>query len=132
MTHSRRDAIGKNGRMVCFRRVIAALVVIVAALGPAASAHQLAGVGTGSVVGIVRDAGGLPVPEVGVTISGLALMTPRKMTTRADGEYRVVSLPPGDYLLTFVAPGFANLERQAHVSLGFTLTIDVTLTVAPH
>jgi hypothetical protein len=113
------------------RRVIAALVLIVAAWGPAASASQLAGVGTGSVVGVVRDAAGLRVPGVGVTVSGLALMTPRKMTTRADGEYRFASLPPGDYVLTFVFPGFESLERQAHVSLGFTLTIDVTLTVAP-
>ena len=113
------------------RRVIAALVVIAAAWGPAASASQLAGVGTGSVVGVVRDAAGLRVPGVGITISGLALMTPRKMTTRADGEYRFASLPPGDYVLTFVSPGFESLERQAHVSLGFTLTIDVTLTVAP-
>jgi carboxypeptidase family protein/TonB-dependent receptor-like protein len=113
------------------RRVIAALVVIAAAWGPAASASQLAGVGTGSVVGIVKDAAGLRVPAVGVTISGLALMTPRKMTTQADGEYRFVSLPPGDYVLTFVSPGFESLERQAHVSLGFTLTVDVTLTVAP-
>jgi hypothetical protein len=117
--------------MMRFSRVIAALVVIVAARGPAASASQLAGAGTGSIVGIVRDAEGLGMPGVGVTISGLALMTPRKMTTRAGGEYRFASLPPGDYVLTFVSTGFANLERQAHVGLGFTLTIDVMLTVAP-
>ncbi len=113
-------------------RVIAALVVIAVASSSAASGSQLAGAGTGSVVGIVRDAGGLQVPEVRVTISGPALMTPRNMTTRADGEYRFVSLPPGDYVLTFVAPGFESLKRQAHVSLGFTLTIDVRLTVASH
>ena len=86
------------------RRLVAALVVSAAAWGPAASASQLAGVGTGSVAGVVRDAAGLPVPGVGVTISGLALMTPRKMSTRADGEYRFASLPPGDYVLTFVSP----------------------------
>src|SRR5918992_2545658 len=111
-------------------RVIVALVVIAAAWEPAASASQLAGVGTGSVVGVVRDAAGLQVPGVGVTISGLALMTPRKTTTLTDGEYRFASLPPGDYVLTFVSPGFDSLERQIHVSLGFTLTLDVALTVA--
>jgi hypothetical protein len=113
------------------RGVIGALVVIGAAWIPAVSAAQLAGVGTGSVVGVVTDAGGLRVPGVGVTISGLALMTPRKMTTRADGEYRFASLPPGDYVLTFVSLGFESFERHVHVGLGFTLTIDVTLTVAP-
>jgi hypothetical protein len=113
------------------RRVIAALVVIAAAFTTNASASQLAGVGTGSVTGVVRDASGLRVPEVGITISGLPLMTPRKMTTRADGEYRFASLPPGDYVLTFVCPGFESIERQAHVSLAFALTIDVALSVAP-
>ena len=113
-----------------FSRLIAALVVIAAASNPAASASQLAGVGTGSVVGIVRDAADLQVQGVDVTIAGVALMSPRTTTTRADGEYRFASLPPGDYVITFVFPGFENLERHAHVSLGFTLTIDVTLTVA--
>ena len=113
------------------RRVISALVAIAAAWTANASASQLAGVGTGSVVGVVRDAAGLVVPEVGITISGPALMTPRKMTTRADGEYRFASLPPGDYVLTFVCPGFESVERQAHVNLGFTLTIDIALSVAP-
>jgi Carboxypeptidase regulatory-like domain len=114
-----------------YRRVIAAFVVIAAAWTSSALASQLAGVGTGSVVGVVRDAAGLPVPGVGITISGLALMTPRKMMTGADGEYRVALLPPGDYVLTFVSPGFASLERHAHIGLGFTLTVDLTLTVAP-
>jgi outer membrane receptor protein involved in Fe transport len=113
------------------RRLIAALVVIAATWSPAASAAQLSGVGTGSIVGVVRDAASLQVPGVGVTIAGAALMTPRTMTTQADGEYRFASLPPGDYVLTFAYPGFESLDRQAHVSLGFTLTIDVTLTVAP-
>jgi hypothetical protein len=53
------------------------------------------------------------------------------MTTLADGEYRFASLPPGDYGLTFVSSGFESLERHAHVGLGFTLTVEVTLRVAP-
>ena len=112
------------------RVAIAALVVITAAWGQPTSASQLAGVGTGSVVGVVTDAAGLPVPGVGVTISGGALMTPRTVATHADGDYRFALLPPGDYVLTFAAPGFERVERRAHVSLAFTLTIDVTLTVA--
>ncbi len=111
------------------RRVIPALVVI-AAWGSAASASQLAGVGTGSIVGVVRDAAGLPIPEVGATISGVALMAPRTMTSPTDGAYRFPSLPPGDYVLRFVSPGFESVEREVQVRLGVTLTIDVTLTIA--
>ena len=112
------------------RRVIAALVVTAAAWASGAVASQLAGVGTGSVVGVVSDPAGQRVPGVRITISGLALMAPRKITTPADGEYRFASLPPGEYVLTFESPGFESLERQVYVSLGFTLTIDVTLTIA--
>lgn len=111
------------------RRVIAALVLAAVPCATAASAAQLAGVGTGSVVGVVRDSADLPVPGVAVTISGPALMDPRKATTLADGEYRFASLPPGDYVLTFVLPGFERLEREARLTLGFTLTLDVALTV---
>ena len=113
-----------------YRRLIVALVVVAAARGPAVWASQLAGVGTGSVVGVVSDAAGLQVPGVAITISGIALMAPRQMTTQADGQYRFVLLPPGEYVLTFVSPGFETLQRHAHVSLGFTLTVDVAMAVA--
>ena len=69
------------------------------------------------------------MPGVGVTISGRTLITPRKTTTRADGEYRFAALPPGDYVLAFVSPGFANARTSSPCGLGFTLTVDVTLTV---
>ena len=111
--------------------MIAALIVIAGVCVPAVSASQLAGAGTGSVVGIVSDSRGMSVPDVGVTIAGNALMTARRVTTRADGQYRFASLPPGDYVLTFVSRGFENLERHTRVRLGSTVTVDVTLTIAP-
>ena len=93
----------------------------------AASAHQLAGAGTGSVVGVVRDATGTLMPDVDVTVSGRTLITPRKTISRADGEYHFAALPPGDYVLAFVSPGFATAGHEAHVGLGFTLTVNLTL-----
>jgi len=113
------------------RRVIAALVVIAALRASTVSAFQLAGAGTGSIVGVVTDAAGMLVPNVEVTVSGRTLMAPRKTTSGADGDYHVAGLLPGDYVVTFASPGFASVERHAHVGLAFTLTIDVTMTVAP-
>ena len=98
---------------------------------PATSEAQLAGVGTASVVGTVRDDAGMPMRDVDVTISGRTLMPSLKTTTRADGEYRFVWLPPGDYVLTFASPGFDQVRRDAHLSLGSTLTINVPLLIAP-
>ena len=114
---------------MAYRPVIAAFILIAGM--PGLSASQMAGTGTGAVVGLVRDAEGLRMPGVGITISSHALITSRKVTTRTDGEYRFPSLPPGDYVITFVSPGFESLERHVHVSVGFTATIEVTLTIAP-
>ena len=113
------------------RLAIAAFVIGAGLWTPAVSAFQLAGVGTASIVGTVKDETGSLVREVDVTISGRALTTPRNTTSRADGEYRFVQLPPGDYVLTFASPAFANRQHEVHVGLGATLTLDVTLTVAP-
>lgn len=113
------------------KRAIAVLFVAVALRASIASAFQLAGAGTGSVAGVVRDATALPVPDVTVTVSGRPLITPRTTTTLPDGGYRFADLPPGDYVFTFALPGFASLERHIHVGLAFNLTLDVTLTIAP-
>lgn len=110
------------------KRLVCAIVALAAACTAVLSA-QSAGVGTGAVVGVVTDPANLPAPGVQVTISGVRLMAPRKVTTQADGGYRFTSLPPGEYDLTFALSGFARLERRAYVSLGFTLTLDVTLVV---
>jgi hypothetical protein len=111
--------------------LILALLVVASVRATSASVSQLAGAGAGSIVGVVRDAAGGSIPNVDVTISGPTLMMPRKTTSREDGGYRFALLPPGDYALTFVSPGFAQVEREAHVGLAFTLTVDVTLSIAP-
>src|SRR6187397_976754 len=113
------------------RLVIAALVLGAALGAPATSAAQLAGAGTGSIVGVIKDGTGSVVPGVGVTISGRALITPRKTTSGTDGQYHFGMLPPGDYVLAFAAPGFESAPREAHVGLAATVTIDIGLTVAP-
>lgn len=112
------------------RPTLVALSVIQLLAMPVASAAQLAGAGTGSVVGRVTDEAGLPVSGVEVTISGPNLAPPRKVSTRENGEYRIAWLSPGDYSVTFTSPGFESELRHAPVSLAFTLTLDVELKVA--
>lgn len=110
--------------------VTAALAIVLSLVRPEAAAGQLAGAGTGSVVGTVTDAAGLPMPGVEITVSGPNLAPPRKTSTRENGEYRLAWLAPGDHTITFASPGFKSDQRVAHVSLAFTLTLDVELKVA--
>jgi len=112
------------------RLAIPALVVLLSVAAPGLSMAQMAGVGTGTVMGVVRDAEGLVMSGVDVTISGRTLIPPLTTTTRRSGEYRFAWLPPGDYVLTFTSPGFDPHRLEAHVSLAFTLTLDATLKLS--
>jgi outer membrane receptor protein involved in Fe transport len=111
------------------RQALAGLFVAVMPVS-AAWAGQIVGPGTGSIVGTVSDATGAVLPGVEITISGPPLMAPRRTSTSSDGQYRIPALPPGDYKLSFSLPGFAGLEHEVHVGLGFTSTVDVNLTLA--
>ena len=97
---------------------------------PSIAAAQLAGAGTGSIVGVVRDATGNLVADAAITLAGRSIMQPRATTSREDGEYRFALLPPGDYELTVTSRGFERHTVTTQVGLGATQTIDVTLTVA--
>ncbi len=107
--------------------LVTALLTVAAAM-PASA--QLAGTGTGSVVGAAIDASRAPIGGVDVSISGRTLMSARTTVTREDGTYLFAWLPPGDYVLTFAFPGLETLRRETHVGLGATVTIDITMSVA--
>lgn len=113
------------------RLAVTALLSAALAGVPTSAAAQLSGIGTASIVGTVSDDAGLRMRNVDVTISGPALMLPRKTTTQEDGAYHLAWLPPGDYVLTFASPGFESRQRKAPLTLGLTLTIDVRMSIAP-
>jgi hypothetical protein len=112
------------------RPPLAALLLV--AFLPASLCHaaQIVDTATGSIVGTAKDATGAVVPGVDITLSGPALMVPRKTSTNGGGQYRLTGLPPGDYTLSFSLPGFMMLEHDVRVGVAFTATVDVTLTLA--
>jgi hypothetical protein len=84
----------------------------------------------GAVVGTVTDSSDAAMPNVAVTLSGVAIMGDKKVTTDANGAYRFLALSPGDYRLAFDATGFGLQTRDGiHVSLGFTATVNVQMAV---
>ncbi|HUA85055.1 MAG TPA: TonB-dependent receptor [Bryobacteraceae bacterium] len=89
-------------------------------------AQQLA-TNTGAINGRVTDSSGGAIPNVKVSLVGPDIT--QVFTTNAQGNYRFPSIPIGLYNLTFEATGFARLQRnQINIPLGFTATINVTLT----
>ena len=105
--------------------------VLLLALGlvslPCASAAQV----LGTVAGTVSDPSGAVLPGVTVEASSPALIEKiRTAVTDGSGQYRIVNLPPGTYVLTFTLAGFSTVRREGvSVSINTTTNIDADLRV---
>src|SRR3954466_6299004 len=85
-------------------RIAAALTWV--ALLPSAVYAQV------TLAGTVKDASGAVLPGVTVEASSPALIEKtRTATTDATGQYRIESLQPGTYTVTFSISGFWTLRR---------------------
>jgi hypothetical protein len=84
-----------------------------------------------SITGVVRDPTGSVLPGVTVDASSPVLIErTRSATTDASGQYRIVDLRPGSYVVTFTLPGFTTARREGiDLAGGFVATINVDLTV---
>src|SRR6186713_329259 len=94
---------------------------------PRAGAAQV----LGSVAGTVKDASGAVLPGVTVEASSPALIEKiRTAVTDGAGQYRIVNLPPGTYVMTFTLSGFSTVRREGvDVSINVTSNIDAELRV---
>ena len=84
-----------------------------------------------SITGVVRDASGAVLPGVTVEAASDALIEKvRSGVTDGGGQYRIVDLPPGTYVVTMTLPGFASLKREGVELAGtFTAAINAELRV---
>ena len=101
-------------------------VLGIAALLPAAASAQDA-----SIAGAVTDTTGGVLPGVTVVASSPALIEgSRTVVTDGAGAYRVVSLRPGTYSVTFTLPGFSTVVREGvELEGSFAAAVDVQLSV---
>jgi hypothetical protein len=85
----------------------------------------------GTVTGTVKDASGAVLPGVTVEASSPALIEKvRTAVTDGAGQYRIINLPPGAYVLTFTLGGFSTVRREGvDLSINVTSTIDAELRV---
>lgn len=89
------------------------------------------GSASGDVHVIVKDAKGSVVTNATVTAREQAKATVRATTLNTDGEYRLVSLPPGVYTVTVEAPGFAKAEaKDQTITVGQMKELPITLSVS--
>jgi iron complex outermembrane receptor protein len=84
-----------------------------------------------TLAGEVKDTTGAVLPGVTVEAASPALTEKvRTAVTDDGGRYRIESLPPGSYTVTFSLSGFAPARREAVIVSGSgVITVDVALTV---
>ena len=84
-----------------------------------------------SITGVVRDTSGAVLPGVTVEASSPNLSEKvRTVVTDGGGQYRIITLPPGTYSVTFTLPGFSVVRRDGIELQGtFTAAINADLRV---
>jgi outer membrane receptor protein involved in Fe transport len=86
---------------------------------------------TGSIEGTVVDEKGGALPGVSVEISSPNLQGTKVATTDFNGRFRVILLPPGEYMARFTLASFSGVEQSAiTVGLGRTVTLNVQMRSA--
>jgi len=84
-----------------------------------------------SIAGLVKDASGAVLPGVTVEASSPALIEKaRSVVTDGTGQYRIETLRPGTYTVTFTLPGFSTVKREGIELTGaFVATVNADLRV---
>ena len=98
---------------------VSAVALMVSALLPAVAYGQA------SIVGTVKDSQGAVLPGVTVDASSPALIErTRTAVTDGSGQFQIVDLRPGGYVVTFTLPGFSTVKRDG-IELGGTVAATV-------
>ncbi len=94
------------------------------------SAAAYGQIGTSTITGRVTDASGAVVPNVNVTVVQPSTNFTSTTTTNAEGIYRVLSLQPSMYRMTFESAGFKKVIRDnVELRTGDTLAVDIAMQV---
>ena len=85
----------------------------------------------GSITGVIKDASGAVLPGVTVEVSSPALIEKtRTAVTDGTGQYRIIDLRPGVYVVTFTLTGFSTVKREGVELTGsFVATVNGDMRV---
>jgi len=81
------------------------------------------------MTGVVYDPSGAVVP--GATISLKSMNGQNEEVVRADaaGQYKLESVPAGEYLMRVMVPGFATYQKEVTLGAGVASTVNVNLNL---
>jgi hypothetical protein len=107
------------------KSVLFLLALAWTAVAPAAAYAQA------SIAGTVKDASGAVLPGVTVEAASPALIEKtRSVVTDGAGQYKIVDLRPGAYVVNFTLPGFNTVRRDGIELTGsFTASVNIDMKV---
>ena len=101
-------------------------------LGGLISGLLLAQTPVGQIFGVVRDPGGLIVPNAAVVVEEEATGQRFPVTSNETGDFLVRSLPPGQYSVSTEVSGFKRVVRRGIVVSALqNVRVDLNLEVGP-
>src|SRR5690242_10044342 len=103
------------------RRLVYGIAVLACLLAlPSAARAQSA------IAGVVKDSSGAVLPGVTVEAASDALIEKSKVAvTDGSGQYKIIDLRPGTYVVTFTLTGFQTFKREGlELPSDFTATVD--------
>ncbi len=108
--------------------LLGAIAVLAMCLLAAPAAAQY-GANTGGIFGQVVDEQGGVLPGVAVTITGLG--APQTVYSDARGDFRIINLAPGTYVLSLALQGFSTVNREnVKVDLGRNTEITIPMKLS--
>src|SRR5579863_3742265 len=83
-----------------------------------------------SIQGSVTDPSGAVVPKASITLTNVGTQVTATTTSDNDGNFRFISLAPGNYQLSSDAPGFAKSVVNVSLETNQNLNVPVHMNVA--
>src|SRR3954470_6001193 len=79
------------------------------------------------IAGVVKDTSGAVLPGVTVEIaSDVLIEKTRSAVTDTDGQYKIIDLRPGVYVVRFSLEGFQSVRREGlELPANFTATVNI-------
>jgi hypothetical protein len=111
----------KYSGIICRSLTILSLLLLFSSLGFAQFSSELQG--------NVQDPSGAAIPNASLKILNTATNVVNTTVSDKAGIYRLVSLAPGNYLLTVTAPGFGTKELNVTLDTSQTLNVPVSMSV---
>src|SRR5271166_2939571 len=84
----------------------------------------------GTVAGIIHDPHHRPIQGATVTLKSNSSKWSATVTTDANGEYRFITVPAGDYSINVASPGFVPAAQNVTVVSGTEPVVHFQLQIA--